>query len=970
MLFINATCGYLITQFARYFDLPVPCLTCSRLDHVFHGERVGFYGDLICGNHKLEISSLVLCRFHDKLVDVKGICENCLFSFAAKDKSNVETYRLMVGKFGADEQIYTDGEALLLDRHEPTESDMRACCCCDQPWKPRPHVCSLVKNRSIESEAADLDVSSFDEFRQKGNNVDRTSVSAESSLERGNVDPSPHFVYNELKVTSRTESEGHLDDKKDSMALVLDTSYPRENSGVESVEMEPEIKTLEVDSIPAIEPKVRLLDEGSDDIRTIHPVTASDNAGLRASVSETNTSDEDLKLGVLAIEPLIANSALDLDHESPTEKGVQVFEHEKSGAAILYDISEDHDGPTVESTSAIGHGLEELNWEADTVKVLEGPVSELIEIKEMQESSTVENEALVKPFPPLELIITDSVPEPSSSVDVSVEQLDNSVFTVGTREVEQAQLDEVHNSKEMENESTAAIDSNMKADLNDSNQQIANTLELGDAYKLAVNNRGRKLSGKLLEQPAGKDPMRVSGDLKLLWSQLSSPRGFELLVKDSISPRMSENMDDYWKSYDPSASIGMQILQKRILLDRSDSKIPLIGSSIESWEMENESTAAIDSNMKADLNDSNQAGEIEGESELDRLKRQVEHDKKLMSALCKELEEERNASADAANQAMAMITRLQEEKAAVQIEALQDIRMMEEQAEFDVEALEKLHGLLEQKEKEIQELQAALLAYQQKHQNEPLLEMAADPTSAASFAENFASELSRNSDRSLPVITESFAKDFLLEIEDERLYISRTLNKLEKKLQMFSNTGVYTDLPYGGSLEKEDDNLTVSKLHTEGSDVACEAERDEVSPETDPLESRSRRGSLVRRAHSFKSGQGSLGKREADVVTLGYELSSLNDRLLALEADRNFLEHAIYSLANGDEGLHFMREIASDLRELRRICVRRPQELSFWKMPCTSLTVKLADPLLQSWLLYSTDLHSLTKCGSCMTWLK
>ncbi|KAL9273558.1 Myosin-binding protein 1-like protein [Drosera capensis] len=912
MLFVNATFGYLITQFARYFDLPVPCMICSRLDHVFHGERVGFYGDLICGNHKLEISSLVFCRFHDKLVDVHGMCENCLFSFAAKDKSNVETYRLMVGKFGADEQIYTDDGAPLLDQCEPTKSDARTCCCCDQPWRPRQQVRSLVKNRSIEFEATDLDVPSFDEFRQKGKNVDNTSMSAESSLERGNVDPSPHFLYNELKATSDTESEGHVDDKKEFMALVLDTSYSRspENTGVEFVEMKPEIKMLDVESLPAIEPEVRTLDEGSDDIRTIHPVTASDNAGSRASVSETNTGDKDLKLGALAMEPLIANSALDLDHESPTEKGVQVFEHEKSGDAILYDISEDHDGPTVESTSAIGHGLEELNWEADTVKVLEGPVLELIEIKEMQESSMVGNETLVNPSPSPEQISAGSVPESSSSVDVSVEQLDNNIFTAGTREVKEAQVDEVHKLEEKDNESTAAdaVDSNMKADINGGNQQIVNTLELGDAYKLAVNNRGRKLSGKLLEQHAGKDPMRVSGDLKLLWSQLSSPRGFELPLKDSISPRMSGNIDDYWKSYDPSASIGVQILQKRISLDRSDSKISLNGSSIESWDL-------------------SVIGEIEGESELDRLKRQVDHDKKLMSALCKELEEERNASTDAANQAMAMITRLQEEKATVQIEALQDIRMMEEQAEFDVEAIEKLHGLLEQKEKEIQELEAALQACQEKLPNESLLEIAADPATPASLTENFARALSRNSDRLLPAITESFPQDSLLEIEDERLYISRTLNKLEKKLQMFSNTGVYTDVPNWGFLEKEDDNLTVSKLHTEGSDVGCEAERNEVSSETDPLESRSRRGNLVRRAYSFRSGQGSLGKREADVVTLGYELSSLNDRLLALEADRNFLEHAIYSLANGDEGLHFIREIASDLRELREIGVRRLQVL-------------------------------------------
>ena len=43
-----------------------------------------------------------------------------------------------------------------------------------------------------------------------------------------------------------------------------------------------------------------------------------------------------------------------------------------------------------------------------------------------------------------------------------------------------------------------------------------------------------------------------------------------------------------------------------------------------------------------------------------------------------ELEEERSAAAIAANQMMAMINRLQEEKAAIQMEALQYQRMMEE----------------------------------------------------------------------------------------------------------------------------------------------------------------------------------------------------------------------------------------------------------------------------------------------------
>jgi len=86
---------------------------------------------------------------------------------------------------------------------------------------------------------------------------------------------------------------------------------------------------------------------------------------------------------------------------------------------------------------------------------------------------------------------------------------------------------------------------------------------------------------------------------------------------------------------------------------------------------------------------------------VDKLRQQLEHHNKCIENLRKELEEERNAAAVAANQAMAMITKLQEEKAALHMESLQYLRMMEEQAEYDMEALEK-------KEKEIQDLEAEL----------------------------------------------------------------------------------------------------------------------------------------------------------------------------------------------------------------------------------------------------------------------
>lgn len=195
--------------------------------------------------------------------------------------------------------------------------------------------------------------------------------------------------------------------------------------------------------------------------------------------------------------------------------------------------------------------------------------------------------------------------------------------------------------------------------------QVLNHLELGDAYKLAISSKARQLSGKYLDQKSFKESStRVSEDIKNLLSHRSND--------NIISPKVSFNSDEF---------MGMQFFQRKISLERNESNISIDGSVV---------------------------SEIDGESVVDRLRRQVEHDKKLMGILYKELEEERNASAVATNQAMAMITRLQEEKSALYTEALQAIRMLEEQAEYDNEALQKANDLIEQKDKQIQDLEELL----------------------------------------------------------------------------------------------------------------------------------------------------------------------------------------------------------------------------------------------------------------------
>ncbi|KAH8487049.1 hypothetical protein H0E87_025869 [Populus deltoides] len=106
---------------------------------------------------------------------------------------------------------------------------------------------------------------------------------------------------------------------------------------------------------------------------------------------------------------------------------------------------------------------------------------------------------------------------------------------------------------------------------------------------------------------------------------------------------------------------------------------------------------------------------VDDDSILHHLKKQVRLDRKLLMALYMELDEERSASAVAANNAMAMITWLQAERAAVQMEAIQYQRMMEEQAEYDQEALQATRDILSKREEQIKGLEFELMAYRENY---------------------------------------------------------------------------------------------------------------------------------------------------------------------------------------------------------------------------------------------------------------
>lgn len=382
---------------------------------------------------------------------------------------------------------------------------------------------------------------------------------------------------------------------------------------------------------------------------------------------------------------------------------------------------------------------------------------------------------------------------------------------------------------------------------------LSTQISMNEAYRLAIGSKSSLPSPTLTDVILGKDSTSsINEELRLLLSQLSASRGLEApWVDPGPSPR----------AYGRGDELVVQNITKRISLERNTSGLESLDGSIVS--------------------------EMEGESAIDRLRRQVDLDRKSIHLLCRELEEERNASAIAASQALAMITKLQDEKAAMQMEASHYQRMMEEQAEYDSEALAKANELLAEREQQIEELEVELENYRRHYGGEPIKKQAKAPFEQENADTGFIEE----GDFEDPIINTPRSTNSLVSFEEERAYIETSLRKLERKLQSYSNNNTSDDLSSPYPIE---DDLSNKAPIAEDSSLYCQDSWG-------------------------KGGNSSVMSGEVDLTTVQEEIASLNRRLKTLEGDRNFLEHSINSLRNGTEGLMFIQEIACNLRELRAI---------------------------------------------------
>lgn len=101
------------------------------------------------------------------------------------------------------------------------------------------------------------------------------------------------------------------------------------------------------------------------------------------------------------------------------------------------------------------------------------------------------------------------------------------------------------------------------------------------------------------------------------------------------------------------------------------------------------------------------------DNQIVSLTQELEEERAARSALYVELDEERNAAATAADEAMAMILRLQEEKASIEMESRQYKRMIEEKSAYDAEEMNIMKEILLRREREKHFLEKEVEAYRQ-----------------------------------------------------------------------------------------------------------------------------------------------------------------------------------------------------------------------------------------------------------------
>ncbi|KAI9086515.1 hypothetical protein K1719_031599 [Acacia pycnantha] len=157
ILFIDGLISFAANEFARFFELRIPCLLCTRLDHALvHRNPDFYYNDSVCESHKKDVSCLAFCHNHRKLSDIRKMCESCLLSFATEKEADCDTYKSLVGILHKDLECFVEDDQQiqlsLRDDGMPIEKSIstQKCSCCGKPLKAKS---SYPKGKNVHTHA-------------------------------------------------------------------------------------------------------------------------------------------------------------------------------------------------------------------------------------------------------------------------------------------------------------------------------------------------------------------------------------------------------------------------------------------------------------------------------------------------------------------------------------------------------------------------------------------------------------------------------------------------------------------------------------------------------------------------------------------------------------------------------------------------------------------------------------------------
>ncbi|XP_039006888.1 myosin-binding protein 2-like isoform X1 [Hibiscus syriacus] len=459
-------------------------------------------------------------------------------------------------------------------------------------------------------------------------------------------------------------------------------------------------------------------------------------------------------------------------------------------------------------------------------------------------------------------------------------------------------------------------------------------------------------------------------ELAVVESMESNEKEDEVDVQSNAATIEGEINVDVNQANEPIEDIEMQNLDECTKdpspsKDAEEDKVPDKPTSIDGFHPLHKKLLLLDRREPGteDSLDGSVFSDIEGVLTLEKLKSALKTERKALNAMYRELEEERSASAVAANQTMAMINRLQEEKAAMQMEALQYQRMMEEQSDYDQEALQLLNELMVKREREKAELEKELEVYRRKEldyeakERMMMLRRRKDDNTRSASSASFSNaddsdgvsidlnHESKEEDKedvnpNTPADAVLYLEESLASFEEEKLFILEQLKVLEERLISLNAEEAEQHLEYvyeenGNGFHKspnfglETDRVANGhfkgvngKLQDKIIPMAANAKRllplfDATDADIEDTISSGHEN----RFHSV-AFRHSLPELESKMLTIEEEVDHVYERLQALEADREFLKHCISSLRKGDKGLHLLQEILQHLRNLRRFELR------------------------------------------------